>query len=291
MSCDFWTTPVRIEMSEGMKTIYDLLGEYKDFLDGTDRLEPFDDLCCDKPEAARAEAVTFSFFKWNGYNMWVEETPGRGGVDFRAQKDDTEFVIEVKSILRETFTEHSGVPENPWASGRGYHYDPYRIAHRIRSETSGAAEQMSGYNCPRILVIACEHHEFSTYLKKSEDVGFGAEIFLTSPPVLALPNLDDVTYLDDSLFVRFQNGRIVFCRESISAVLLFYISKYHAQTTGLLHPQPAHNFSIELLPSVPFVEVLIPGTGDYSAGDFYRIKPRWIPDKLPDGLSIYNQWH
>ena len=32
MSCDFWTTPVRIEMSEGVKTIYDLLGEYKDFL-------------------------------------------------------------------------------------------------------------------------------------------------------------------------------------------------------------------------------------------------------------------
>ena len=66
-------------------------------------------------------------------------------------------------------------------------------------------------------------------------------MFLTSPQVLGLPNLDDVTYLDDSLFVRFQDGRVVFCRESISAVLLFYISKFHAEATGLLHPKPAYN--------------------------------------------------
>ena len=115
-------------------------------------------------------------------------------------------------------------------------------------------------------------------------------MFLTSPQVLGLPNLDDVTYLDDSLFVRFQNGRIVFCRESISVVLLFYISKFHAETTGLLHPKPVYNFSIELLPVVPFVEVLVPEIEDNSAGGPYQIATRWIPDKLPDGSFIYNQW-
>ena len=61
MCSDFWTTPISIEMTEGMKTVYDLLGEYKDFLDGTDRFESFDRLCCDEPEAARAEAVAYSF--------------------------------------------------------------------------------------------------------------------------------------------------------------------------------------------------------------------------------------
>lgn len=287
MSCDFWMIPIRIEITEGMKTVYDLLDEYKDFLDGTDRLESFEGLCCAEPEAARAEAVAYFLFKWNGYNMRVEETPDRGGVDFRAQKHNAEFVIEVKSILRETFTEHSRVPENPWASGGVFRPDPYRVAHLVRSEASGAVVQMSRYNCPRILIIACEHSEFSIYLKR-KGVGSGAEIFLTSPPVLALPNLDNVTYLDNSLFFKLQNGRIVFCRESISAVLLFYISKYHAQTTGLLHPQPVHNFSIEFLPLVPFVEVPVPAIEDCSTGDVYRIRPRWIPDNLPDGFFVYN---
>ena len=287
----FWTYPLRLEINEDGKTVCDLLDEYKGFLETyhSERCKSFDKLCCTEPEAARAEAVVFSFFKWNGYDIQVEETGNEGGVDFRAQKENTEFVIEVTSILRETFAEHSGVPENPWASGRGVHVGDYDIAHLIRSEASGKADQMSGYDCPRILVIACEHVEYQTYLKKSEDVGFGADMFLTSPQVLGLPNLDDVTYLDDSLFIRFQNGSIVFCRESISAVLLFYISKFHAETTGLLHPKPVCDFSIRLLPSVPFVEVLVPRIEDYSAGNSSKLKTRWIPDNLPDGSFIYNQ--
>ena len=295
----FWTYPLRLKINEDGKTVCDLLGEYKHFLDANqpERFNSFNQLCHTQPEAARAEAVVFAFFKWNGYDIRVEETGNEGGVDFRAQKENTEFVIEVTSILRETFAEHSGVSENPWASGRGVHVGDYDIAHLIRSEVSGKADQMSGYDCPRILVIACEHVEYQTYLKKSEDVGFGADMFLTSPQVLGLPNLDDVTYLNDSLFIRFQNGRIVFCRESISAVLLFYISKYHVEATGLLHSKPAHKFSIELLPSVPFVEALIPErvltskTKDYSVGDFdNQIGARWIPDNLPDRSFIYNQW-
>lgn len=300
MSCDlFWTYPIRLEINEDGKTVCDLLNEYKRFLETyhSERCKSFDELCCTEPEAARAEAVLFSFFKWDGYDIRVEETGNEGGVDFRAQKENTEFVIEVTSILRETFAEHSGVSENPWTSGRGVHVGDYDIAHLIRSEVSGKADQMSGYDCPRLLVTACEHVEYQTYLKKSEDVGFGADMFLTSPQVLGLPNLDDVTYLNDSLFIRFQNGRIVFCRASISAVLLFHISKYHSQVTGLLHPKPAHKFSIELLPSVPFVEALIPEKvlvsemKDYSVEDFdNQIGTRWIPNNLPDGSFIYNQW-
>lgn len=305
MSCDlFWTYPIRLEINEDGKTVCDLLDEYKRFLktDHSERCKSFDELCCTEPEAARAEAVLFSFFEWDGYDIRVEETGNEGGVDFRAQKENTEFVIEVTSILRETFVEHSGVSENPWTSGRGVHVGDYDIAHLIRSKVSGKvgqmsgkADQMSGYDCPRILVIACEHVEYQTYLEKSEDVGFGAEMFLTSPERIAIPSLDNVTDLADSLFIRFQNGRIVFCRASISAVLLFHISKYHSQVTGLLHPKPAHKFSIELLPSVPFVEAVIPEKvlasemENYAVEDFdNQINTRWIPNNLPDGLFRYN---
>ena len=107
---------------------------------------------------------------------------------------------------------------------------------------------------------------------------------LTSPPKISIPSTKNVTGLEDSLFFRFQNDRIVFCRKSISAVLLFYISKCHAQATGLLHPNLVHNFSIEFLPSVPFVEVLISGI-DATEG---HTKTRRIPDNLPDGVFVYN---
>lgn len=287
-----WTYPIRLQINEEGKTIYDLLDKYKYFLktDRSERRKSFHRLCGTEPEAARAEAVVFSFLQWNGYDIQVEETENEGGVDFRAKKENTEFVIEVTSIRRETFTKHYGVPENP-ISGKSYYVDTRKVAKLIRSEASGKVEQLSGYDCPRILIIACEHSGYSTFLKKEGD-GLGAEMFLTSPPVIELPDLNNVTYLDDSLFFRFQqNGRICFCRESISAVLLFYISKYHLEATGLLHPKPAHEFSIEFLPSVPFVEVLVPEIEDYPMGNYGRIRTRWIPDNLPDGAFIYNQWH
>ena len=276
MCCDFWTIPIGIGITEGMKTVYDLLDEYKDFLDGTNRFESFKRLCCAEPEAARSEAVAYSFFKWHGYDIQVEETPNEGGVDFQIQAESTDFVVEVTSILRETYTEHSGMPERIISGSYGV--NPYRVPHLIRSEVSSKARQMSGYDCPRILVITCEHPEYAYFLDKK---AFGPAVLLTSPPKIEIPGGNNVTDLADSLFFRFQNDRIVFCRESISAVLLFYISKYYVQTTCLLHPQPVYNFSVDFLPSVPFVEVLISETEDYT-------ETRWIPDNLPDGVFIYN---
>ena len=278
-----------------MKTVYDLLDEYKDFLDGTNRFESFKKLCCAEPEAARSEAVAYSFFKWHhGYDIQVEETPDEGGVDFRIQAESTDFVVEVTSILRETYTEHSGMPEI--ILDRVRCVSPYKVPHLIRSEVSSKAKQMSGYDCPRILVITCEHPEYEDILLNKE--AFGANMFLTSPPKIGIPGGNNIIDLADSLFFKFQDDRddrVVFCRESISAVLLFYISKFYTETAGLLHPKPAYNFSIELLPLVPFVEVLVPERvltseiKDYSVEDFdNQISTRWIPDNSPNGLFWYN---
>ena len=268
-----------------MRTVNNLLDEYKHFLDANqpEHSNSFDQRWNNQPEAARAEAVVFSFFRWNGYDIWVEETGSEGGVDFRVQTESTDFVAEVTSIRRETFTEHSGSPE------KGYSRNPYKVPHLIRLTASRKADQMSGYNCPRILVIACEHSEYVDFL---HDKGAtGPAMFQTS-----LPSLDGETNLADSLFLKLQNGRIVFCRKSISAILLFYIhERIRSEIVGLLHPKPAHKFSIELLPSVPFVEVLVPERvltsemEDYSVEDFdNQISTRWIPDNSHDGLFWYN---
>ena len=147
----FWSYPLRLEINEDGKTVCDLLDEYRHFLqtDFPERFNSFQQLCHAQPEAARAEAVVFTFFQWNGYDVQVEETGNEGGVDFRAKKENTEFVIEVTSIRRETFTRRSGVPENPCTSGRGYYVGNYEVANLIRSEASGKADQMSGYECPK----------------------------------------------------------------------------------------------------------------------------------------------
>ena len=263
-----------------MRTVSNLVDEFKHFLD-VNHPEHSNAFSQRHPEAARAEAVAYSFFKRHGYDIQVEETPNEGGVDFRAQAESTDFVVEVTSILRETYTEHSGMSERI-ISGRSYSVNPYGVPHLIRSEVSSKARQMSRYNCPRILMIACEHPEYQYFLNKQN--ALGPEALLTSPPKISIPSTKNVTGLEDSLFFRFQNDRIVFCRESISAVLLFYISKYHAQTTCLLHPAPVYKFSVDLLPSVPFVEVEISGI-DATEG---HTKTRRIPDNLPDGVFVYN---
>ena len=281
--------------NDDMRTVYDLLDEHRHFLDANqpEHSNSFHHRCNNQPEAARAEAVVFSFFQWNGYDIRVEETGSEGGVDFRVQTENTDLVVEVTSILRETFTEHSGIPERI-ISGKGYSIDPYKVPHLIRSEVSSKAKQMSGYDCPRILVITCEHPEYADFLFDKD--AFGPAMLLTSPPKLEIPGGTNITCLEDSLFFRFQNDRIVFCRESISAVLLFYIhTRIRSEIVGLLHPKPVHDFSIKLLPSVPFVEAIIPKKilvsemKDYSVEDFdNQISTRWIPNNLPDGLFRYN---
>lgn len=280
-----WITPIGIEITEGMKTVYDLLDEYKDFLDANhpEHSNSFDQRCNNQPESARAEAVAYSFFKSHGYDVQVEETPGKGGVDFRVQAESTNFVVEVTSMLRKNYTKYSGMPEMILAGVRSA--SPYKVPPRIRRKASGKVSQMSGYNCSRILMIACEHPEHHYYLNKRNPLG--PQALLTGPPKLSVLGGKNVSCLKDSLFLEFENDRIAFCREEISAVLLFYISKYHAQTIGLLHPQPMYKFSVDLLPSVPFVEVLISGIGATEG----HAEPRWIPDNLPDGLFVYNQWH
>ena len=277
-----------------MKTVNVLLDEYKHFLNSNhpENSNSFHQRCNSQPEAARAEAVVFSFFKQNGYDIRVEETRSEGGVDFRVQTANTEFVTEVASIKKEAFTRRSGAPERPI---RGYYTDLYRVAQKTREVAYNKTEQMSGYNCPTILIITCEHPEYG-YLLRSKDE-FGPPMFIASPPIYDISTRKNVTRLEYSLFFRFnERNRVVFCRTQISAVLFFYIDEKHgAEIVGLLHPKPTYKFSRELLSSVPFVKALVPERvltsemEDYSVEDFdNRIRTRWILGNPPNGLFRYN---
>ena len=237
-----------------MFSITDVVKHYKRFLTVNHPIHV--KLYCSRlnnqSEGARAEAVAFHFFKTNLSNVCVEEHETKGGVDFLCQANSVEFVAEVTCLDVDAVTRESGlpnaIPEN--ISVRSYR----KITHLLRTKTSNKAKQMSEYNCPRILIIACEHKRANALLDTA-----GTEWLLTSdtqiPIATSGTDFNLVTYLDNSAFFREENGKLESCRRSISAILLFCISDISVSVVGTLHPDPVHNFPIELLPSVPFVRL------------------------------------
>jgi hypothetical protein len=287
-----------------MKTVNDLVDEFKRFLNNnhSEHFNAFNQRYNDQPEAAKAEAVIFSFFNQNGYDIWVEETSkNKGGVDFRVRTESSEFVVEVTSVSQDTFTKKSGVPTT-FKSSKVFTVSSRGAARQIRQEAFDKAKQMSGYNCPAILIITSEHLQYE-HILQNKNAPFGASMFMMSPPGIAIehnPKIRDddtatpisftsenATNLEYSLFLKFnERGRIEFCRKQISAVLLFHIRTHEASIVGLLHPKPIYRFSHKILPSVPFIKALIPESvlssemEDYSIADFGGgIESIWIPDE------------
>ena len=263
----------------------ELVNNYKRFLDVNypNHVKPFCSRLQDQPESARAEAAVYSFFEANHLNVQVEEDIIKGGVDFRCKTDNTEFVAEVNCLEAESVTRESGVPNETFKDGSGYYYS--MITPLLRRKASEKASQMSGYSCPRLLVITCEHNEAVGLLDMS-----GAEFFLTSESKIAIPSnpgkdIDLVADLEHSAFFRVKNGKLESCRRSISAILLFTISAVNAFVVGILHPDPVYKFPIELLPSVPFLRLKEwpPANGRIkveSIGDKWKLERFWYDKNL-----------
>ena len=240
-------------------------------------VKPFCRRLQNQPESARAEAVVYSFFEANHLDVQVEEDVGKGGVDFRCKTDNSDFVAEVACLDTESVTRESGVPNEPSEDGSGYYYS--MITPLLRRKASEKASQMSGYSCPRLLVITCEHNEAVGLLDMR-----GAEFLLTSESKIAIPSnpsedIDLVTDLEHSVFFRVKDGKLESCRRSISAILLFPISAVNAFVVGILHPDPVHQFPIELLPSVPFLRLKKwpPENGRIKVES---IGDKWRPDRF-----------
>ncbi len=229
----------------------DLVDNYKRFLNVNypKHVKSYSIRLKNQPESATAEAVVFSFLDANLDDVQVAEKIDLGGVDFKCKIGGAEFVTEVTCLEAEAVTSQSGLSEGHRRAG------PYRmITNLLRTKASSKAKQMSEYNCPRILVMTCQHSGASLLLGIK-----GAQDLLTSETKIALasvnsPNRDYlVTELDNSVFFRWENEHVESCRNSISAILLFSVSGVSAFITGILHPDPVHKFPIEFLPFVPFV--------------------------------------
>ena len=213
--------------------------------------------CNRKPESARAEAVAFHFLRTYSDDVQVEEDSKKGGVDFRCKKGNAEFVVEVTCLDAESVACKSGLKNEPPRNRSGGWYAG--ITDKLFGKAVGKAKQMSGYDCPAILVMTCEHPLADMLLDKID-----AEFLLTGDQKIAVvpfsnsaENLDSVTDLENSVFFRFNEeiGKLESCGRSISAILLFSIFGASVFVVGILHPDPIHKFPIEFLPSVPFIRL------------------------------------
>ena len=247
-----------------MCSITKVTESYKRFLE-TKHPQHFQPYCRrlkHQPESAKAEAITYSFFRSRCDDVQVEEDLSKGGVDFRCKsKDGTGFVSEVTCLEVESVAGQSKLKNEFPEEGFGGSFA--MVTPKLLSKAVSKAKQMSGYCCPRVLVMTSEHWMSSVLLGQA-----GAEFLLTDELEILEPidrpgntgkleNVDSVTDLENAVFFRMKNGKLESCRRSISAILLFSVSpdKTFSEVVGLLHPDPAYKFPICTLPSIPFLRL------------------------------------
>ena len=241
-------------------TIYDLVDNYKNFLSDKYPVHTKKYFCArlaSYPMGAKAEAVAFYFFCSNVDDILIEEDSVKGGADFRCKIQKSEFVAEVTSLDAESVTKASGlkneIPETGSVGSFSW------ITHLLRSTASTKTSQMSGYCCPRILVMTSDHVDAINLLSSK----IAAEFLLTSDTCISIPHPLDIprpgigleTNLADSVFFRERNGEFESCRRSISAILLCGVLRNTMHVIGVLHPDPVHKFPTQFLPSIPFVRL------------------------------------
>ena len=209
-----------------------------------------------KPESAKAEAVTFSILRSNFNDVNLAEDISTGGADFFCSSNDVEFIVEVTCIETESVVTQSGWKNKVSPAPNKTAFSFGMITHMLRTKVSSKAAQLSGNNIPRLLIITSEHIGADSLLGPR-----AAEILLTSDIKIKVPigkpigKVDLATDLKDSVFFRFKNGSLEPCRRSISAILLISIFDDKSLIVGILHPEPQYIFPIMLLPSVPFLRL------------------------------------
>ena len=258
-----------IKISAAETKVEDLIENYKNFLENehSNHVKSYRARLRNQPASARAEAVTFHFFKSNLDKVRVNEVPNKGGVDFLCKTGTSEFISEITSLESESVTRKSGLKYEPTENISVGSFSS--ITRKLCDTVGSKASQMSGYESPGVLVITSEHPQADLLFDS-----FDAQRLLVGDIKIgfSIPNkgkeVNSITEFENSCFLQWNQGWELSNR-SISSILLFHISGVSAFVLGILHPDPVHKFPPKLLPSIPFV----------------RLK-QWPPD----GDSIGIEW-
>lgn len=210
------------------------------------------------PDSAKSEAVSYYFFRSKIDQIIVSENPKSGGLDFECHVGSAKFLAEITHLSMKSVTTESGLPHEPTPGRSSGWYS--KITPKLFNTINGKASQMSGYEYPTILVIASRHPGTDLLFRSIfvEWLLTGEHKIEISTPQDAEDTEDtisEVTELEHSSFLRWNDDWETGCR-SISSVLLFDISALDSVSIfGILHPNPNHSFSPELLPGIPFIRL------------------------------------
>lgn len=208
-------------------------------------------------DAAMFEAIIFSIFReYYNYEIKISENPSSGGVDFLCYTKNEKFAVEATTISVESVENHSGL-KNDLVDNRVSSFS--FITEKLKSVISSKVSQLSDYEIPRILAIGSTHFDSDILL------GTRAAEKLLVPDNISIPlaNEDNSiqsksflsTDLETSIFFKIEDGKIIPCRQGISAILLVDVKYNYLNIVGILHPEPIYCFDYNILSDVHFLTV------------------------------------
>lgn len=208
-------------------------------------------------DAAMFEAIIFSIFReYYNYEIKINENPSSGGVDFLCDTKNMKFAVEATTISVKSVENHSGL-KNEIEDNRVTSFS--FITEKLKSVISGKVSQLSDHEIPRILAIGSTHFDSNVLL------GTRAAEKLLVPDSISVPlangknNVQKKSFLstdlETSIFFKFENGKIIPCRQGISAILLVDVKYDYLNIVGLLHPEPLYCFDYNILSDVHFLTV------------------------------------
>jgi hypothetical protein len=267
---ELWS-PDQGRRSSAGDTVEDVVNAYLLFLEvrHPDHLKLFRDRLKMDPDAAKAEAVVFSWLRRERCCPRIAESPRTGGADYRCiPESKNPFLVEVTHLDRDAVKQRSGWPDQ--LSDIAHTFS--MITPNLRSKTQAKVPQLAGQDAPRVLAICLAHVGASALLGT-----LAAEWLMISELRIEMPIALEgepapartVTDLKKSAFFRLHEGAIVPVRQSISAILLIAIWEDQLEVVGMLHPAPAAPFDYHTFGDVPFLRVAWPIAGN-------AIRTEWV---------------
>jgi hypothetical protein len=218
------------------------------------------------PESALCEAAVRDVM--HGFGFSVEPcadlpgTVGKGSVerpDFRCSKGIEAFYVEVGNISRAKVTEHTGLPHpEEFEKSRNYGKLTRAVFAKAQKKTTQCVQDL-----PTLLAVGTFHTGASYH---SMDRSCANSLLMGEPMITwkvdtttgeSVGAAWQSTNLKYASFIKPDVCSIVNARTSISGILLCGFGRLPPSILGILHPEADRPFKPDLLPRVPFGQLLI----------------------------------
>ena len=207
-------------------------------------------------EAAKSEAIVYTWACASNLNPTINEKPNIGGADFLCSPEvGSPFLLEVTVIKSEAIGRQSLLLNDIFSPGGAYRLITVALNNKVRSKWNQMNKSAS---LPRVLAI-CSLHSMSHLVLGRE----AARSLLISEQFISCPLTEDgfgpgvwMTDFKNSVFFKIDDQNKVNLRNQvISAILLFPIFPDRVAPLGVLHPNPSFPLDKNSLHLVPIIGI------------------------------------